>query len=564
MAAQDDSTAPAPGDDSPAPRPADAVIARFGGVRVLAEALHLPLTTVFGWKERGVIPEQQRAAILAAAAARGLSLTAAELEPALAPEPPSITDVEAEIIQPPPAPDLIGPDSTGSTGPNGTGPDAGGPGDPAAPADSGPRPLPPPGGNSRPARDSAPPPRRGGSALAGLALLVSLAALGVGGYGLMRAGVLPALPGLPAPEAAPDDPRFAALAGRAEDLERQLVVLRAAMAEPPSPGQAAPALPAAIADLPAKVADLERRVTALANSLTVPGPQAAAPTVDTGELASLRADMAGLSQRLATLEAGPSASPDSALAQQLEQLAGRLTAVEGWAQSVAALTQRQQALEQTVTELTARLDQLNGTVQAGQRSASTGEALVVAAGQLQAALEAGRAYVRELAAVRGLAGAAGPELAADLDSMLAPLAPAAETGLPPALALHTRFKALAPEIIQADRLRGDADWTQQTLGRISALVTVRRSSGEVAGDGVDAIVARAEAAVDKGDLAKAVTELEALGGPAADKAAPWLRDARARVAADQAARHLADLALARLSGQPSGSGPAQPATGVRP
>ncbi|MGZ6195476.1 MAG: carph-isopro domain-containing protein [Candidatus Binataceae bacterium] len=52
------------------------IIARFGGVRPLAEALgHAHPTTVQAWKRRKVIPVRQIPAVIAAAAARGLALT---------------------------------------------------------------------------------------------------------------------------------------------------------------------------------------------------------------------------------------------------------------------------------------------------------------------------------------------------------------------------------------------------------------------------------------------------------------------------------------------------------
>ena len=51
------------------------IIAAFGGVRPLAEALgHAHPTTVQAWKRRGVIPVRQIPAVIAAAEARGIGL----------------------------------------------------------------------------------------------------------------------------------------------------------------------------------------------------------------------------------------------------------------------------------------------------------------------------------------------------------------------------------------------------------------------------------------------------------------------------------------------------------
>ena len=88
--------------------------------------------------------------------------------------------------------------------------------------------------------------------------------------------------------------------------------------------------------------------------------------------------------------------------------------------------------------------------------------------------------------------------------------------------------------------------------RLRSLVTVRPVGGDVTGDSPEAHLARAEARLGEGDLASAVTELEALEGPAAEAAAPWLAGARARLAADQAIEALRERALARVL--PNGSG----------
>ena len=51
------------------------IIARFGGVRPLAEALgHAHPTTVQAWKRRKIIPVRQIPAVIAAAADHGIAL----------------------------------------------------------------------------------------------------------------------------------------------------------------------------------------------------------------------------------------------------------------------------------------------------------------------------------------------------------------------------------------------------------------------------------------------------------------------------------------------------------
>jgi hypothetical protein len=79
------------------------IIERFGGIRPMAAKLDTPVTTVQGWKKRGIIPLTRHPDILAAAAREGIALDADELASAdptpIRPERPAET-----IALPPPTP----------------------------------------------------------------------------------------------------------------------------------------------------------------------------------------------------------------------------------------------------------------------------------------------------------------------------------------------------------------------------------------------------------------------------------------------------------------------------
>ncbi len=63
----------------PGVRHSASIIAKFGGIHSTARALgHKNPTTVQGWKERGVIPARQQAAVLAAAAELGIEMGPAD------------------------------------------------------------------------------------------------------------------------------------------------------------------------------------------------------------------------------------------------------------------------------------------------------------------------------------------------------------------------------------------------------------------------------------------------------------------------------------------------------
>ncbi|HTJ65579.1 MAG TPA: mitofilin family membrane protein [Alphaproteobacteria bacterium] len=78
------------------------IIERFGGIRPMAAKLDTPVTTVQGWKKRGIIPLTRHPDILAAAAREELALDADEL--AAADPTPSRVERPVETVALPPSP----------------------------------------------------------------------------------------------------------------------------------------------------------------------------------------------------------------------------------------------------------------------------------------------------------------------------------------------------------------------------------------------------------------------------------------------------------------------------
>jgi hypothetical protein len=156
---------------------------------------------------------------------------------------------------------------------------------------------------------------------------------------------------------------------------------------------------------------------------------------------------------------------------------------------------------------------------------------VLAGGDLRAALASGRPFETELRTARPLASG---ETATALDA----IAPFAAHGIPTAAQLIARFQPLPGDVLRAARLGDSDEWLEQVKGRLAALIIVRRQGADIPGNDPDALVARAEAAVNRGDLADAVDELSRLQGSAGVAAAGWLNDAKGRLAADAAERRL--------------------------
>ncbi|TWA67056.1 inner membrane protein [Azospirillum brasilense] len=585
------------------------IIERFGGIRPMAHKLDIPVTTVQGWKKRGAIPLARHADLRASAAKHRIKLSEADLEAATPSEDRNAPDAAGSVMPlPPPDAPIIAPAislpgaaepiQTGSGKAEDTlpGADTLPGGGPVPATDLPPSTLPPvadtlppsalPGADTLPSGDvkaetikgeeirseeikeeattdsfkgdsfkpdpfkadtiksETPPPveppasayttssyeppryeapREERKSGAGFATAVSLIALLVGAAALSQPWWGPRVPGWPAaggpaapsaaaPVAQPDP----ALRNQIQQLTERLAKLEQRPAAAPAEGNAAASgidqqtLDNAVGQLAARIQQLEER------------PQAAA--------------------------AAAPAEPDPRVAQlteQLGQVQQRVDAVGNEAQAAGQIRQEVDALKQ---ELAA----VNQAVETRRDAATAAQTLVLAAGQLRSALAAGQPFQQELQAVRAVASGD-----AQVTQPLEAVAGYAAKGVPTQPQLTDRFTAMASDIVRADNQGEGNDWVEQVTGKIATLVTVRRSGGDAVGDGASAVVARAEAALQAGNLGGAVKELAALKGPAAQVAAPWIADAKARLAANEAGQQLTNRAIGLLSQSAGVKGAAQ-------
>lgn len=581
------------------------IIERFGGIRPMAHKLNIPVTTVQGWKKRGAIPLARHADLRAAAAKHRVKLNEADLDAATPSEDRPAADapagnpvVGAPVVDAADSVTPLPPDAAAVSTPEGV--DAAKPADTlpgadtadaepviiAKPAESDivsdaasepkavepvtaepttiePTPIesvtadakgtepaateplrsePPRTETVEPATPvyTAPEPpraeypreeRRSG---AGFATAVSLIALLVGAAALSEPWWGPRVPGWPA--------RTAATTQTA--------------AQPAQPAQADPAIRAQLQQIAERVSRLEQR-PATANG--APASGGVDPQVLENALRQLSGRIDQLDQRVQQAGGGTAAQADPRVNQLAEQLGGieqRLAAVSSNTQAAEELRKEVDGLKQQLASVNKTVETVNQTVETRRDAAAAAQALVLAAGQLRSALAAGQPFQQDLQAVRAL-GVGDPQITQPLDAVAA----YAGKGVPTQPQLADRFEALAPEVVRAANRGEGNDWINQVTGKLATLVTVRRQGGGVVGDSADAVVARAEAAVQEGNLAKAVEELGALKGPAAETAAPWIADAKARLAANQAGQQLTSRAIALLSqaagGADSGKGNGQ-------
>jgi hypothetical protein len=185
-----------------------------------------------------------------------------------------------------------------------------------------------------------------------------------------------------------------------------------------------------------------------------------------------------------------------------------------------------------VARLSGRLDQL----ETAQTRTAENAAEALAASALMDAAQTSRPFPDELAA---LAAVSPPS--AELRS----LRRLAETGAPSRAALAAQYPDYAARAAGAARTPGEG-----VLARIQAAlarVVVVRRVGDVAGDGVDALLARAERQVQDGDIDHALRTLDRL--PVAGQAAmaPWRAQAEQRAELDRRVSALRAEALEDLA-----------------
>lgn len=165
--------------------------------------------------------------------------------------------------------------------------------------------------------------------------------------------------------------------------------------------------------------------------------------------------------------------------------------------------------------------------------------LVFAIGRLRDAVISTRPYAVELAALRTLAGD-DRAVTVPLDK----LAPRADAGVSSIDSLREGFKPLANKIAAAGHAPQGEQWWDKALAKVQGVVTWRRTDDS--GSDPDAIVARAERALNHADVASAAAELDALPPDLRALAAKWRSEADAVITANQALAELQAKAFAEL------------------
>ena len=309
----------------------------------------------------------------------------------------------------------------------------------------------------------------------------------------------------------------------------------------PAPGQrAAEAAVAKVDAVAASVAALETRVAAIESR-----GAATASTVDdlTKRIGTLEAASKTADDRLGKAEAALAAKPEGRIAkmdQVLDDLMGRIEKVEAAMGSAAAgtpsaglsdLEARVVALETSTAGMAQRLAAVQARPAASTETEKAARALAI--GSLRQAAAEAAPFADNL----GMLEALGLD-----EKDIAALRPLAEKGAPPKAELAGSFPEVADRILAASAAADpNAGFFDRLAGFARGLVIVRPTK-PIAGDSPDAIVSRMQGAIDRGDLAKALAERNALANNAKAVSAAWAQGASDRLAVDRLVEKLSRVA----------------------
>lgn len=200
----------------------------------------------------------------------------------------------------------------------------------------------------------------------------------------------------------------------------------------------------------------------------------------------------------------------------------------------------------------ADVERLNGRItalEASQKTVADAAVAALAVATLAEAAGTSRPFGPELLGLeRVLPGS--PDLRA--------LEPLSRTGAPTRAGLATQFGNLAGRAASASRNPGmDADLFSRIRYALSSIVSIRHV-GSTKGSTPDAMLARAQALLDEGDVEGAVAALDPLNDSSREVLAPWFVAANRRIEIDRHVSAVRADALAELARVSRATAPVAP------
>ena len=213
-----------------------------------------------------------------------------------------------------------------------------------------------------------------------------------------------------------------------------------------------------------------------------------------------------------------------------EQAAQQAAEIDALRTALSDAQERERAANEEISSLRARLEQAN---RAGAAQSTRQMKASFALAALSRAVAQGGPYAQELAAVAEFEPAAPALLEAH-----------AQTGVASDAQLRERFDVAARAALAAAGQAEAGGGFSGLMVRAKSLVSVRPAK-PMSGDTPGAVLSRAEHALDQGEVAFALLQLEDLPLPAQEAMADWMAEARARAETIAAL----DRLQAQLSGE---------------
>lgn len=384
--------------------------------------------------------------------------------------------------------------------------------------------------------------------------LIGLVAGAIGGFGAYQGG------DLVMPRASSPDP---AVMARIVTLEQGIKAAAAAPAGTPGADVAD-----RLAKAEAMMTEAAKREAMLRDEIARLGSALASESAERGKaLAGFTEKLGALAEKSGAMSLLTPPAPTSAeSAAEFEKLRARLALLETSAkalpEAIGALNARGDAAVGRVETLSPRLDDVAVKVEtlapklgaaneqiaalaktvagvAGRDALAQASAIVASSGVLADAFARGEALAMPVSILRNLG------IAAD---RLAPFAPFADKGAPSAAVLLAELRAIRPP--SADGKPASEAKSADILDRIKAgalsLVEIRRT-GDVTGTDDAAHIARAEQALQRGDIPGALALVGRLSARVGEAYAGWRVRAEGRIRAAAAADALRNESLAVLA-----------------
>jgi hypothetical protein len=335
---------------------------------------------------------------------------------------------------------------------------------------------------------------------------------------------------LPPPTA--DDSRVAAAEAKLDAMSGDLAGLRSQLGQTAQSSDAG-AISKQLDEIGQAVTSTGGRVDAVEGRVKEIADKVAQPAIDPAAVATLAGRLDGVDLRLR----------DVATADAVEALQARVSGAEtkadaaATAQQIAAIEARVSGVDKTVAQAVEPFDRRLSALESTLKARPVGDPVarqVVALGALEQALEAGRPFPAEFAAVKA---------SSDIGD-LAALEPFAASGAPTRAALSAQLSAILGGL-PAEKPADGGSVFSRLVANAGGIVKVTPKDGPGAGSG-DAR-SRLAALAASGDLEQALAARESADEAVKAATADWAKTASVRLGAETALAGARGAALSRLA-----------------